>query len=56
MNREYVVLFDLVDKMLEIDPKKRIRPLEAFKHDFFKAPMLPSAKSSFVESNKNVFS
>ena len=33
--RLYRLFVDLIDKMLEYDPKKRINPIEALKHQFF---------------------
>ena len=37
--RKLVQFKDLLDKMLVLDPSKRITPKEALQHDFVKTPL-----------------
>ena len=51
-NRDWIDMFDLIRKMLEYDPKKRIKLADAFAHPFLEKYNLrkPSRSSSGYES------
>lgn len=50
-------LVDLLDRMMVLDPDRRITPLEALKHPFIKEQMqIHSAPRSLTQGNKNVAS
>jgi len=51
-NRDWIDMFDLIRKMLEYDPKKRIKLADAFSHPFLEKYNLrkPSRSSSGYES------
>jgi len=47
---EYLKFYDLVEKMLEYDPTKRINPIQALQHPFF-APILQDKSSEESSSS-----
>lgn len=44
--KEHSAFVDLLDKCLQLDPEKRIKPKEALHHHFFARPLQPKSKNS----------